>query len=131
LVDIQVQDRDTTDAILGLHQASGNRHIIEATKTLTPISMGVMGAPSQIDTDPIQECCAGCSNRGASGAPRTFHHFGRPGKPNRSLVGLIQTAVAKAANPVRVMRKGQLTIGRSRRLKQLYLRQALFDRRTK
>jgi hypothetical protein len=130
-VDIQVQDRDATDAILGLHQAGGNRHIIEATETLTAISMGVMGASSQIDADPLQECYPGCSNRGASGAPGSFHHFGRPGKSNRSLVGLIQTAIAKPANPVGVMRKGQLTIRRSRRLKQFHLGQASLDRCTK
>jgi len=130
-VDIQVQDCDATDAILGLHQAGGNRHIIEATETLTAISMGVMGASSQIDADPLQECCPGRSNRSASGAPGSFHHLGRPGKSNRSLVGLIQTAIAKSANPVGVMREGQLTIGRSWRLKQFYLGQALLDCRTK
>jgi hypothetical protein len=52
---IQVKYRDLTHAILGLHQASGNRHVVEATETLAPIGMGVMGTSGQIDADPLEE----------------------------------------------------------------------------
>jgi hypothetical protein len=117
-------------AILGLHQTGSNRHVIEATKTLAPIGMRVVGAPGQIDANALEESDAGCCNRGTSGAPGTFHHFGRPRKPNRTLIGLIQVATAKAANPVWVMRERQLSIGCGRRLKQFHLRQVLLDRRT-
>jgi hypothetical protein len=92
--------------------------------------MGVMGAPSQINAGPLEKSDARCCNCGTSGAPGTFHHFGRPRKPNRTLVCLTQIAIAKTANPVWVMRERQLPVGRRQRLKQFHLRQALLDRRT-
>jgi hypothetical protein len=92
--------------------------------------MGVMGTSSQIDADPLEERCAGCRNRGARRTPRTFHHLGRPGKSNRALIGLIEIASAKAADPVWMMRKRQLPVGRSGRFNEFHLRQALLNRRT-
>ena len=117
LVDVQVHNRNATSAILGLHQAGSNRHVIEATKTLAPIGMGVMGAPGQIDAHSLDESDAGCCNRGTSGAPGTLHHFGRPRKPNSSLVRTIKVPVAKTANPVGVMCERQLPIRCGWRLK--------------
>jgi hypothetical protein len=129
LVHVQVHNRNATDTILGLHQAGSNRYVIEATKTLAPIGVGVMGTPGQINADPLEKSHARCCNRGAGGAPGTFHHFGRPRKPNRTLISLTQVAIAKAANPVWVMRERQLPIGCRRRLKQFHMREALLDRR--
>jgi hypothetical protein len=115
-VNIEIDDGDPAGTSFSLHQARRNCCIIEDAKPFAMGCMRVMGATGQIECNAVLECRATGRNGRACGAPRTFHHFGRPGKTDALLFRAGQLAKADAAYVVRMMGQCQHAIANIGRL---------------
>ena len=70
-----------------LHQAGGNRRIVENTETTALVRISMVGSTRQIGSNALapKQCRPSRHDGGSSGSPGPCHHFWGPRKANFTL----------------------------------------------
>ena len=102
--------------MLGLHQTSSHRQVVEHAKPAAALGTGMVRAPSQAAGKPLAARRSGGSNGAPHAAHGPFGHLHRPGKAYFALNVMSQRALCHCTNVSRGVRQGQFARRRCRSL---------------
>jgi len=128
LVHIQVNHRhlELVAALapgFGLHQAGGDRDVVEHAKTAPLVGVGMVRATGQVASDALPQGSTGSRHRGSDRAPRPLGHGRAPGKTDLPVKSGIQGALRDALDVGRGVHQRQLAIAGGWGLRQRDARQ--------